>query len=179
MPYFNWTGILYPVDILAIYHLVHSGYLALRFESQCDEAIQNFLRHQDTIYYRDLFQKSMDENTKGLIILRALTATYSLLPSTVSITVHGVTQTTEKTAQTNKFDHLPKHLRDEICSFLGLRRSISHGEVAKMLEAASRQSTIEQQILGRMGYLFIWRHLNELGGTNIESAALLALSAPK
>jgi hypothetical protein len=135
----RWTGILYPIEVLATYHTfyVHGEYIA--GEPVTDWFLFNFLMQTDLKEFKTTFENAIDAHTKKLVMARVLLATY------------GGGQRQE--------DRLPyEPFRQVAATYLGVQPSAK--SAADALEHLNLYASLEQMILGRMGYLVIW-HTNQ------------------
>ncbi len=146
VPHFSHVNVLYPFKLLCIYDLVTTGRAYIPdAESKCDELILAFMdrKTSDIAGYVKIFKKAMSDRVQHLIAARILVATFQM----------GNT----------RMDFLPAAVRARVCSLLNTHESISKSQAMSLLEQAQKWSNLEEQILGRLGYMMMWRSLTGKG----------------
>lgn len=133
IPFGRWIDILYPIELFVAHHL------HIYDESFCDKIIKSFLRFKDPAQYRQDLMKAVDDTSKAIILYRMLVAS---------------TSTTKK-----EYEWLPPNTKSTICSLLGIDQNVTRNEAYSALESGFRSSSIEQNIIGRLGYMFIWSQM--------------------
>ncbi len=134
----QWIDVLYSVDYYLFYK---SGLYGERrsedVERDCNSCIVPFLKKED---YVSKFRACLTPRVRRLILLNALVATFSLK--------HGI-------------DKVAKNHRSEICKKLKIAEDVSRDHAMGVLLKCSSDSTIEERILGRIGYLILWKDVGE------------------
>lgn len=133
-----WQDILYPTVLAKMYDNTLSGKHTCS-ETTCDTALKNFINKQNQNQYTANYRKAMTDHIKTLTMLRVLLATYG----------QGVTN----------LDRVSVEYRRKALEFLKVQDTISASRVHDLLEQISKMSSIEQLILGRIGYLLLWNNL--------------------
>jgi hypothetical protein len=141
---YPYTGILYPFAMICVFHLViYRKTFIPRAEAICDELLQEFIQMKTAEVGADRYFKTYREatslSTQRLTMLRILLATFEF----------GY----------KKIDNLPSTHRTTACDFLNLPYDIKLSEVQTMLEEEQLKYNIEERILGRVGFLIIWKEL--------------------
>lgn len=139
MPLFEASGKLYPYITLARYHLSYVKQYPTS-EKVCDDEIKEFMSRQSIEEYAKEFKKYCDETSKKVVLTRALQATFP----------YGNV----------KLDFMPETLRNDICDQLNISRGTTYSNSAVMLQELNQKININQQILGRLGYLIMWTWYN-------------------
>lgn len=141
MPHGPMVGILYPHITLARYHLFYNHQYPVG-EVACDREIAEFMRDVDINQYRDTYQKACGEAVLKTVLVRCLIATFE--------------------AFTNSKDRIPSGLRGTICTKLGISQTTTLGAAIKLQDQSNQYSvfSLEEQILGRFGYIMIWDWIN-------------------
>lgn len=134
---------LYPLEIALIYHFYYKHKIIIASEEYTNNILNNFIREQDQIKYRDLFENSVSKTVKDIVMARVAMATYP-------------------TARPTPLDILPEDMfRAAALKFLGLNNDATIKHVADKLEKLS--TSPNDIILGRLGYLMVWHwHNNKL-----------------
>lgn len=158
MPIYPGTQILYPLELLAIYYLVSEGILVSNAENKCNEATIGFLRQQEPYAYVKEFENKLGDYVYGIMAARVARATYHTESDLIMIYGEEI----KSSEAQRKYDKLPEHLRSKALEILGMPRSSSVKLVMDKLDSLISGSNLEQQILGRIGYLMVWRQLNEM-----------------
>ncbi len=141
MPTFKGMGILYPVTTLARYHLYYR-HATMTSELLTDAEIIRFVKSVDKVNYREQFAKLCDKEVVRATLIRCLLATFDGFD--------------------DPKDRLPKELRPQICSKLGVQQNITLSQTVKLQENLKQERfSIEQQILSRLGYVMIWNSLQD------------------
>jgi hypothetical protein len=141
MPRFKRMDILYPTITLARYHLYYN-HGTITSEAHTDTEIIQFVKNVDKAKYREEFTKSCDEDVIRATLIRCLIATFDGFKSLR--------------------DRLPKSLRPQLCSKLGVSQSILLRETVRLQERLNTASfSIEQHILSRLGYIMIWNSMQD------------------
>lgn len=131
---------LYPKEIFLVYESVILGSGDRRYinpETHCDAALLTFMEQHDD--YVGAFKQAITDKIKRLILLRAILASYSKMKG---------------------INKVPAKYRRRISNALGIRtRMVTKREAANMFDVTMQTSTIEEMILGRIGYLLLWKDL--------------------
>jgi hypothetical protein len=135
-----WVGVLYPHELEIIYHYVRKGRYIDKVEQKCDMLLQDFMGQQNPQQYIQTFKQAFDPRIKRLTMLRVLLASFRFGESRGD-NVHLQHMKTAK-------------------EFLGIQGEISQEAAHRMLEADSATASTTEQILGRIGYILIWKELN-------------------
>ncbi len=155
------AGKLYPKITLARYHLGYNCQ-TLTSEEATDSEIKAFIQAVPNIEeYKIGFAKACGARARKLIMIRALLATFNF--------------------GNKPADNLPVYHREIICKAIGVPSSIIIRDVARLQEMAERDSSIDELILGRLGYVIIWRALQQdtpsghkfIGNLSCKSITLL------
>lgn len=134
---YEWSDILYPLEILVIYHLYYAHGKQVVGEERTDDFLKSFLMSQDMGEFRVKFEGAIDDTTKKITLSRVALATYASRCPVV--------------------DKLPvSPFRVPSLKYLGLGPNATAGDVSGLQSMLDRSANIEQLILGRMGYLMIW-----------------------
>lgn len=139
MPYYTWTNVLYPVELVAAYHLYSLHHYVS--EDVCNSLTVQFMRRVHPAEYTASFTKAMDATVARLMQARALVATFYSQPTKF------------------KHDRLSAEFRPEIAALLGVAPTITAREASNIMVGGNNAATFEQQILGRVGYLILWSKL--------------------
>jgi hypothetical protein len=171
MPPSPFAGILFSREIQGIYHCYYNHCNQVASEGCTDRFFVSFLRSVNPSEYQRKFEDSVDDITKKLVIIRVALATSE--SNTLNVTYrttnsYGTTYTNPK-----KEDILPLEFRWPAFEYLGVK-SIS--EVADLQERLTKNATVDQIILGRMGYMMFWSWNNRSDGSDIP---LLPAPAPQ
>ena len=181
LPIHDMVGVLFPLEIWAIYHLYYHHQTQVTSEEHTDSFFMEFFRRQSMQEFKDKFEKSIDETTKRIIMVRVLLATFNKPAKPDTITIHhGRTlyvAGTSKTSSTSAFDppSKPEDSLPEVpfkraaSDYLGLRwykvepstfdkggEGCYPGDAVKIQEELNKTASLEQLILGRLGYLMVW-----------------------
>jgi hypothetical protein len=126
---------------MCIYHLVRTGKVYTGAEAACDNAIQQFMEQNsnDIENYTKIFHEASNDIVKKLIAARILVATFQF--------------------GERKLDFLPKPLKFRACELLNFNKEPSLSEAMNMIEKLHQRANLEEQILGRLGYLMMWKSL--------------------
>lgn len=136
----RWVGILYPQKMLAIYMRVLSGrYTGASPEDACDDTLWGFLKSRHSSEYVKTYALAATAKTKRLVMHRILVASFGLGDKDI--------------------DNLDPQYFLMACQYLGAEPNLSFDHAVKMIESAHAHSLIEEQIMGRIGYLLVWRDL--------------------
>lgn len=135
MSFHKNINILYPDTVAARYHLSYNMGFPVS-EKATDNEIKQFLVSQDIEEYKSKLISCCDDRTKKLTLVRVLQATFNV----------------GKSPQ----DNLPEEMRQATCSALGVSQDINLGSMVKLQEKLTSGANIEQLILARFGYLWIW-----------------------
>lgn len=134
----QWMDILYSVDHYLFYK---SGLYGERrhedVERDCNLCIVSFLKKED---YVSKFKACLTPKVRRLILANALVATFSFK--------HGI-------------DKVSKSHRPKICKKLNVANEISRDSAIDVLSKCSSDSSLEERILGRIGYLILWKDMGE------------------
>lgn len=134
---YEWSDVLYPLEILVIYHLYYNHGKQVVGEERTDDFLKSFLMSQDMGEFRVKFEDAIDDTTKKHTLSRVAMATYA--------------------SRCPVIDKLPvSPFRVPSLKFLGLGPNATSGDVSGLQLMLNRSASIEQLILGRMGYLMIW-----------------------
>ncbi len=149
MPHGKWADILYPLEVLAIYHCYYNRSKMVANEQTTDYFFQSFLAGMDMEKFRDNFKEAIDDNVMRHMMCRIIIATYG---------------------GNKKEDRLPTiPFRAAAAKSLGIGNSRTlQKEVLDIQDSLIRSSSLEQIILGRMGYLFTWHWWNKIRITKIS-----------
>tara|TARA_R100001244_G_scaffold25113_2_gene25343 strand:+ start:13752 stop:14384 length:633 start_codon:yes stop_codon:yes gene_type:complete len=143
VPFGNYANILYPFKLSCLYHAVRNGSYIGGVEKKCDDLIQNFMnekiRELGREGYLAFFQKAVTPQVKRLIMLRVLVASFG--------------------KGSKKMDIIPANLKRPACEQLELSTTINHKIAMGLIEKAYSYASLEDQILGRLGYLLVWKNL--------------------
>ncbi len=139
-PSFRWADILYPTSLATAYYLVLTGkhYIS---EQKCDEILTNFINQKEYIAYFLEYRQALTPKIQELIMARVLVASFGI--------------------GSVKYDSVKPEHRVVACKFLNLPDT-TYNQAWYLLESKNRDSNIEEQILGRLGYLLIWKDLSAL-----------------
>jgi hypothetical protein len=172
MPESSFCGTLFSREILGIYHCYYHHGVQVLNESQTDEFFCKFLRQVDLRKYQNDFEKAVDETSKRLAVIRIALATSC--ENGVMVTMHS---TTHEYHPPKKEDRLPKEFRQPAYDYLGVD-SIS--EAAKLQDRMNKSATLDQIILGRMGYFMFWywNDRGEKSNVPLLTAPVIYLPAP-
>jgi hypothetical protein len=144
MPHGIWAGKLYPIELMVVYFVVFKGRAFLSDpEKLSDDLLIDFMTNRINEIgiegYFTEFKKALNPVSRQLMLSRMLLATFS-----------------------NKQDmgSLPKDLRLQFTSALGLDKNITHSVAAGCIEQFQRGADLEDLILGRLGYLMGWKYMS-------------------
>lgn len=133
-----WSGILYPRALGIAYWLVRTGRKYVP-EKVCDSLLEDFIRKANTEEYKKNYIEASTPLVKRLIMMRVLIASFGF--------------------GNNKKDNVMARHKATACGFLNVETTIQMEQAQKLIENAYPQSGIEEQILGRIGYILIWKEL--------------------
>lgn len=142
----RWVDILYPMTTLARYHLFYNHHYQTS-EQGADAEITAFMRNVDLQEYSQKFIVACDEETRRVVLIRCLLATFADFK--------------------NPRDRIPSEYRSRICNRLGIQITSLKSAVAYQ-ERMKSELTMEQQILGRLGYVMIWNMIHTPAGPSTE-----------
>lgn len=142
----RWADILYPRILLAAYHLTLSM-TRLISEDTCDKFIQDFMSKQDPIKYAELYQSAINDGVKKLVAARVLCASFGRYGG-------------------SKLNNLPQYMKYGVCEFLKVDNGISFNQSCNLIERLSKEVDHETLILGRIGYLMMWKSWSGVAGAN-------------
>ena len=173
MPESPFGDVLFSREILGIYHCYYRHQAQVASEECTDAFFISFLRQTDPLEYQRKFEEAVDSTTKRLVIIRVALATSE--GSGINI-VHGYNTTNSCGCGTTysrgkKEDKLPLEFRQPAFEYLGVNTIAA---VANLQERLTRYATVDQIILGRMGYLMFWSWNNRGERSNVP-----LLSAPR
>ena len=152
LPRFHSADRLYPLEILCVYHCFYAHGRQVCGELVADKFLFDFLLESDLEEYIQLFDKTASNTAKKLAMTRVFQATYP--PPKYDAT---------------KYDKLPRiPFRAAAAKYLNLKATSvvaapSVGDAAKLQESLNKSATIEDIILGRIGYLMIWHWWDKRG----------------
>lgn len=143
--YYNkFIDILYPLDIFIVYHLYYRYSTQIVNEAIADSLFNNFIRKQDIVKYREIFEGSVNANVKNIVMLRVAIATFADIR--------------------DKLNFLPlSKFRYPSLDFIGLNCNACVDEVRNKYFEVIRNSCVDDIILGRLGYLMVWHWHNKQG----------------
>jgi hypothetical protein len=167
MPKSELTGILFSKEIQGIYYCYYHHQKQVVGEGTTDAFFMSFLRQIDPIEYQATFEKAADETSKKLAMVRIALATSG--GSSLDIT-HGCNDGECHTVHhhAKKIDLLPLEFRQPAFEYLGVN---SIAAAANLQEILTKHATIDQIIIGRMGYLMFWNWNNRGTKSNIPLLA--------
>lgn len=136
----RWIGILYPQKMLTIYmHVLSGRYAGTSPEDACDDILWSFLKDRRSSEYVKTYASAATAKTKRLVMHRILVASFGLGDKDI--------------------DNLDSQYFLMACQYLGAEPNLSFDHAVRMIESAHAHSLIEEQIMGRIGYLLVWRDL--------------------
>lgn len=142
-PECKWVNILYSEDLLKLYEeYYYSG--AGVTEKAADDALSGFLQKNFNSGYMDKWLKSATPNVRRLVMLRVFIATFGGA-------IAG-----------SKMDKLPRSHRDAAAKYVGLPSNSKITAVQDIFEKTQKSSSLEDMLLGRIGYLIIWYNMAPL-----------------
>ena len=153
MPTSPHTDILFSKEILGIYHCYYNHHDQVASEDCTDRFFMSFLQQTDPIEYQRKFEDAVDNTTKRLTIVRVALATSEQNSLNIFWSNPNSTNSCGETYIHKKQDELPLEFREPAFEYLGIS-SIS--EAADLQERLTRHATLDQIILGRMGYMMFW-----------------------
>jgi hypothetical protein len=192
MPNSPYVGTLFSKEILGIYHCYYNHHEQVTSEDVTDTFFKEFLQQVDPIEYQRKFDEAVDETAKKLAVVRVMLAT-SEDESSLKVPHSGLCSNkyypggTELTTSTGfvyattprkKEDRLPFEFREPAAKYLGIH---SIAAAANFQDRTTRYATLDQIILGRMGYMMFWSWNNRGDKSEIPllEAPRKALSPPK
>lgn len=131
----KWSDVLYPLEVLAAYHCYYIHGHQATTEQHIDNLLKAFLSAKNMVEFRIQFEQAVqnDSPVKKLILIRVALATYG---------------------EAARLDKLPvEPFRAPSENYL---RTRGCGPLADLQARLHCRATIEQIILGRMGYLVVW-----------------------
>jgi hypothetical protein len=172
MPKSELAGVLFSREIQGIYHCYYYHQKQVVGEGTTDAFFMSFLRRIDPVEYQAIFEKAADETSKKLAMVRIALATSggSSLDIVSGCDTHSGEHCTGYTVHqhTKKIDVLPLEFRQPAFEYLGIN---SIAAAANLQEILTRHATIDQIIIGRMGYLMFWNWNNRGTKSNIPLLA--------
>jgi hypothetical protein len=141
---YPFTDVLYPLAMLCMFHLTMVRRVFIPgAENICNELLQDFIKKKKEEvgaeeYFR-IFRTAVTPAIQRLTMMRILLATFEF----------GY----------KKMDNLPSNHKTVACDFLGLPYDIKLTDVQDMLEKEQLKYNMEELILGRVGYLIMWKEL--------------------
>jgi len=176
MPESKWTGKLFSEEILGIYHCYYNHQTQVAGEDTTDAFFMQFLRGVDLSEYQKQFEEAVDPETKKLAVVRIALATSE--QNSLVVQWHAnMTNSYGETYVHKKQDELPREFQEPAFEYLGID-SIS--AAANMQERLTRRASLDQVILGRMGYMMFWSWCQGGNRSNVPllSAPRKAISPP-
>lgn len=182
------VGVLFSREILGIYHCYWNHHEQVTSEAATDAFFKEFLQQTDPKEYQRKFEEAVDETAKKLAVVRVMLATAAddnslSVPGLFSNKYYpgGTTSTGfvyDATTPHKKEDKLPFEFREPAAKYLGIH---SIAAAANFQEQTTRYATLDQVILGRMGYLMFWSWNNRGDRQDVPllEAPRKALSPPK
>jgi hypothetical protein len=164
MPESPLGDILFSREILGIYHCYYRHQSQVASEECTDKFFMSFLQRVNPPEYQEQFEKAVDETAKRLAVVRIALATSE--DNTLDI-VHSVTNPAScgaTFARKKKEDKLPFEFRQPAFDYLGIN---SIAAAADLQDRLTKYATIDQIILGRMGYVMFWSWNNRGQKSNI------------
>jgi hypothetical protein len=178
MPESSFGDVLFSREILGIYHCYYRHQTQVASEDCTDSFFMSFLQQVDPLEYQKKFEEVVDSVAKRLVIVRIALATSE--QNSLHVFWHNPRSTSSygKTYDHKKQDELPLEFRGPAFEYLGIG---SIAEAADLQERLTRTATIDQIILGRMGYLMFWSWNNRGEWSNVPllSAPQKTLSPPQ
>jgi hypothetical protein len=171
MPSSPFANILFSKEILGIYHCYYNHQTQVASEDCTDQFFMSFLRQTDPREYQKKFEESVDSTAKRLSIIRVALATSEQHSLNIFWSNPNSTNSYGETYTHKKQDELPLEFRESAFEYLGIS-SIS--AAADLQERLTKHATLDQIILGRMGYMMFWSWNNRGERSNIP-----LLSAPR
>ena len=181
MPQSNYIDVLFSREILAIYHLYFNFQDLVTTEEHTDAFFMDFFKGKNMKEFKQKFEEAVDLTAKKIVMVRILLATFAKSEGKVTIN-YGRTLYTTGNTSTSCFDQPPKPqdilpkdpFRQPAADYLGIRprvipsslygpgaEGVYAGDVVKMQETLNKIASLEQLILGRLGYLMIWYAFNQ------------------
>jgi hypothetical protein len=147
------TDILFSREILGIYHCYYNHHDQVASEDCTDHFFMSFLQQTDPIEYQRKFEDAVDSTAKRLTIIRVALATSEQNSLHIFWRNPSSTSSCGRTYDHKKQDELPLEFRAPAFEYLGIS---SIAEAADLQERLTRTATLDQIILGRMGYMMFW-----------------------
>jgi hypothetical protein len=166
MPNSIYINTLFSEEIFAIYHCYYHHHNQVVSETTTDKFFKEFLSTVNPDEYQKNFEEAVDETTKKLAVIRILIATFTKDNHTTNTTSGQF-----NTIPLKKEDILPLEFRQQASEYLGVNSIL---EAIKLQEQLNKYVSIDQIILGRLGYMIFWNWNNRGNMVNIP-----LLSAPK
>jgi len=149
LPIFECSDRLYPLEVLCVYHCFYTHKTQVVNEQVVDAFIKDFMMGIDIREYYRLFDGSASKPAKRITMARVMLATYGCGES--------------------KLDVLPEvPFRKKAATYLGIPETISGA--ARIQDSLHNTASIEDIIIGRLGYLMIW-HWWDKGNDDDRKAA--------
>ena len=137
-----WADTLYPHELDIIYYWVRKGRYIENVEKKCDDFLKDFMGRQNPNQYIQIFKQAMNPRVKRLTMLRVLLASFGFGEKPGDNVIETYRQTAKK--------------------FLQIKGEITQEEAHRMIESEHKYADTSEQILGRIGYLIIWKDLNAI-----------------
>ena len=172
MPESPFGDALFSREILGIYHCYYRHQTQVASEECTDGFFLAFLRQVDPVEYQRRFEEAVDETAKKLAVVRIALATseqnsISVYKSRTTCST-GTVYSDFPVGSTKKEDRLPLEFREVALKYLGLPQVSA---AANFQERLTKQATLDQIILGRMGYMMFWSWNNRGGLSDIPLLA--------
>lgn len=174
MPASGFVGVLFSEEILAIYHCFYNRQDRVAGEVRTDFFFKRFLSQVDPHQYQQQFECGVDDITKRLAVVRILLATFAT-PDDGVLSWPGHSTTSGWGQPLKREDYLPLEFREPAAKYLGLPWPVVGGTVANLQELLTKRATLDQIILGRMGYMLFWSWYHRSG----QKMSIPLLSAPR
>ncbi len=152
----NLSGVLFPLTLDIAYYLYYYHHIQISSEEIIDNELFQFLQKTDRISYMNKLFKSMDDTSKKIFLARIL-----------------IGSSTRKSNASNKLDSLPQEYQSLTALRLGCFANLK--AACDILERLSKSASVEQIILGRIGYIAFWYWANSCIQEGIEIIELKCL----
>jgi hypothetical protein len=139
----RWVEILYPIDFFLFFK---SGLYGERHpaavERDCARHLGVFIndRYQDGKYI-SAYRACLTPTIRRLILAQALVATFK--------------------SSGHRMQMLHVSRRGEICKKMSLSEAVTEQESCALFDSLTSKATIEDMILGNIGYLLLWKDLKD------------------
>lgn len=155
MPDSPYCDVLFSKEILGIYHCYYKHKSQVVSENRTDRLFMSFLQQKDPIEFQKQFESAVDDAAKRLAVMRIAIAT----SEQNSMVIYNNSNTTGNYdfCQHKKEDQLPLKFRQPALGYLGINNITA---VSDLQYKETKHASLDQIILGRVGYIMFWNWNN-------------------